>query len=147
MTANKWLREALRLAEAARAEDEVPVGAIVVQRERIVGCGYNRREREQNPLAHAELMAIRDASHTLGSWRLTDCILYVTLEPCPMCLAACQQARLSSVVYAAADPKRGSLEPGLPAASGSANQPPLYRGAGGGAGMRTYPFTVLFVTP
>lgn len=113
-----WLDEALKLAAQAAREDEVPVGAVVVQRsaggERIVGRGYNRREADHNPVAHAEILAITDAAKNIGSWRLIDCDLYVTLEPCPMCLAASQQARVTSVVYGAKDPKGGALSLGYP---------------------------------
>jgi tRNA(adenine34) deaminase len=88
------------------------VGAIDVRDGQIVGEGWNRRESEQDPLGHAELMAIRAAAARLGSWRLTGCELHVTLEPCPMCLAACQQARLTRVIYGTADPKGGALSLG-----------------------------------
>jgi tRNA(adenine34) deaminase len=111
-SADKWMAKALALARKAAAMDEVPVGAVVVHQGRVVGRGYNLRERDQNPLAHAEVQAIRAAARKLKSWRLTDCLLVVTLEPCPMCLAACQQARLSHVVYGAADPKGGALSLG-----------------------------------
>lgn len=107
-----WMSEALALARQAASEDEVPVGAVVVHQGKVIGRGYNRREQDQNPISHAEVAAILEASEALGSWRLLDCILYVTLEPCPMCLAACQQARLSEVVYAAPDPKGGALQLG-----------------------------------
>lgn len=107
------MTEALSLAAQAAAEDEVPVGAVVVRTDpktkitEIVGRGYNRREQDENPIAHAEILAIQDAARTTGHWRLTDCALYVTLEPCPMCLAACQQARVEQVYYGASDPKGG----------------------------------------
>jgi tRNA(adenine34) deaminase len=107
------MQVALELAALAAAEDEVPVGAVVVSPEgQIIGKGYNRREQDQSPLAHAEVLAIADASRALGSWRLIDCTLVVTLEPCPMCLAACQQARVREVVYGATDPKGGALSLG-----------------------------------
>jgi tRNA(adenine34) deaminase len=107
-----FLTEALKLAEQAASEDEVPVGAVVVHQGQIVGRGYNRREQDHNPLAHAEIMAIHEAAQKLKSWRLNDCQLFVTLEPCPMCLAACQQARIAEVVYGAQDPKGGALSLG-----------------------------------
>lgn len=108
-----WMQEALLLARRAAAEDEVPVGAVVISPEgQIVGRGYNLREQICNPVAHAEMLAIQDAAKTLGSWRLTDCLLVVTLEPCPMCLAACQQARVVKVIYGAVDPKGGALSLG-----------------------------------
>lgn len=107
------MAEALEQARLAASEDEVPVGAVVVSGDgRVIGRGRNRREKRQDPLSHAELEAIREASAALGSWRLLDCVLVVTLEPCPMCLAASQQARVSEVVYGAADAKGGALSLG-----------------------------------
>lgn len=108
--------EALALARRAADEDEVPVGAVVVretpQGSEVVGRGWNRREAEQDPLGHAELMALREAARVTGSWRLTDCTLYVTLEPCPMCLGASQQARVRAIRFGATDPKGGALSLG-----------------------------------
>ena len=104
--------QALGLAREAAQENEVPVGAVIVCEGELVGEGYNRREMDQNPCSHAEIEAIIEASGHLGSWRLTECTLYVTLEPCPMCLAACQQARIKEVVYGAVDPKGGALSLG-----------------------------------
>jgi len=112
MTGAKTMATALRLAEKAAALDEVPVGAVVIRRGKIIGRGYNLRERDQNPIAHAEIQAILKAAKKLGSWRLEDCELVVTLEPCPMCLAACQQARITTVTYGASDPKGGALSLG-----------------------------------
>jgi tRNA(adenine34) deaminase len=86
----------------------------VLHDEKIIGRGYNLRETQNNPIAHAEILAIQDAARALGSWRLLDCTLVVTLEPCPMCLAACQQARIKEVVYGATDPKGGALSLGYP---------------------------------
>jgi len=107
-----WIAEALRLARKAADLDEVPVGAVIVHEGKIIGTGHNLRERDQDPLAHAEIRAIEDAAKTLNSWRLIDCTLVVTLEPCPMCLAACQQARVKHVIYGAQDPKGGALSLG-----------------------------------
>jgi tRNA(adenine34) deaminase len=107
-----WMHEALALAKQAAQEDEVPVGAIVIHQGKVIGKGYNRREQQQNPLAHAEILAIQEASQSLKSWRLNDCILVVTLEPCPMCLAASQQSRIREVIYGASDPKGGALSLG-----------------------------------
>lgn len=107
-----FMKQAFFLAEKAASEDEVPVGAVVIRDGMIIGQGYNRREKDQNPLAHAEIMAIQDASRNLSSWRLSECVLVVTLEPCMMCLAACQQARVKEVVYGAKDPKGGALSLG-----------------------------------
>ncbi len=102
------MREAIALAREAAAAGEVPVGAVVVRGEEIVGRGRNRREADKTALAHAELEAIADACRTLGGWRLWQCTLYVTLEPCPMCAGAVINARLPRLVYGAADPKAGS---------------------------------------
>lgn len=111
--AEKFLSQALELARKARALDEVPVGALIINPQgQIIGKGYNLREKQQNPVAHAEVLAIQNAARELGSWRLNDCELFVTLEPCPMCLAACQQARLARVTYGAVDPKGGALSLG-----------------------------------
>jgi tRNA(adenine34) deaminase len=105
--------QALELARKAASEDEVPVGALVLDPEgRIIGSGYNRREQDHDPCSHAEIHAIQAAARHLQSWRLTECTLIVTLEPCPMCLAASQQARLKQVIYAATDPKGGALSLG-----------------------------------
>jgi tRNA(adenine34) deaminase len=97
------------LAEAARAAalGEVPVGAVVVAAGRVVGRGHNRREVDADPLAHAELAAIREAARSLGGWRLLGTTLYVTLEPCAMCAGAIVQSRVERLVYGAADPKAG----------------------------------------
>lgn len=104
----RFMREAIALAREAAAAGEVPVGAVVVRGEEIVGRGRNRREADKTALAHAELEAIADACRTLGGWRLWQCTLYVTLEPCPMCAGAVINARLPRLVYGAADPKAGS---------------------------------------
>lgn len=102
------MREALRLAAEAAAEGEVPVGCVVTLGDEIVGRGRNRRETGKSALAHAELEAIGEACKTLGGWRLWQCTLYVTLEPCPMCAGAIINARIPRVVYGASDPKAGS---------------------------------------
>ncbi|BDR60822.1 tRNA adenosine(34) deaminase TadA [Lactobacillus xylocopicola] len=101
----------LAFAEAKKAQDlhEVPIGAIVVNANgEVVGAGFNHRELDQDATQHAELIAIRQACATLGTWRLLDCSLFVTLEPCPMCAGAIINARLKQVVYGAADPKAGA---------------------------------------
>ncbi len=105
----KYMSEALSLAKRARSEGEVPVGAVVVFENRIIGKGYNRREQLQSALAHAEIMAITEASEKLGSWRLENCELYVTLEPCVMCSGAIVQSRIKKVVFGAEDPKGGGV--------------------------------------
>ena len=102
-----WMQQALALAAAAGADDEVPIGAVVVKDHRVIGVGRNRREKGKNALAHAEIEAIDQACKTLGSWRLHGCTLYVTLEPCPMCMGAIINARVDRVVYGAKDAKAG----------------------------------------
>ena len=100
---------ALALADRAAAMDEVPVGALVVAQDgRVLGSGHNLRERDQDPLAHAELRAIAEAARALGHWRLVDTTMYVTLEPCPMCAGALVNARVGRLVYGCADPKAGA---------------------------------------
>ena len=107
------MNQALDLAREAERDDEVPVGALVLNPEnQVIGRGRNDREGSNDPTGHAEIMAIREACKNLGSWRLEDCLLIVTLEPCPMCLAASHQARLSRIIYAAHDPKGGALSLG-----------------------------------
>jgi len=103
-----FMEEALKLADEAAREGEVPVGCVITLGDRIVGRGRNRREAGKNALAHAELEAIHEACRTLGGWRLWQCTLYVTLEPCPMCAGAIINARIPRVVYGASDPKAGS---------------------------------------
>ena len=109
MKCDIFMKEALALAEKAKREGEVPVGAVVVKGDEIIGRGYNKRETLLSPLAHAEIEAIHEAAKTLGSWRLTDCDLYVTLEPCPMCAGAIINSRISRVFYGAYDNKAGSF--------------------------------------
>lgn len=104
----KYMKAALRLAQKAAEEGEVPVGAVVVCEGRIVGRGRNRRETKKNALHHAEIEAIEKACKKLGGWRLHQCDLYVTLEPCPMCAGAIINARIKTVYYGAPDPKAGS---------------------------------------
>ncbi|RZA15962.1 MAG: nucleoside deaminase [Proteobacteria bacterium] len=108
-TDTAWMRYALSLAEAAALQMEVPVGAIVVHEGRIIGTGINLRESLKQASAHAELLAIEEASRYLGAWRLQNCTLYVTLEPCLMCAGVIYQARLPRVVYGAKDPKGGAV--------------------------------------
>ena len=104
----KWMDAALELAREAYAEGEVPVGCVIVRDGEIVGRGRNRRETGKNALAHAEIEAINDACGNLGGWRLWDCTLYVTLEPCPMCAGAIVNARIPRVVFGASDQKCGA---------------------------------------
>ena len=104
----KWMREALREAERALQNCDVPIGAIAVKQGEIIGRGHNRREADKDPTAHAEIIAIRQAAQALDSWRLDDVTLYCTLEPCAMCAGAMVLARLPRLVYAAIDPKAGA---------------------------------------
>ena len=103
------MREALRLARLAELEDEVPVGAVVVFENRIIGRGYNKREGLSSPTAHAETIAIENAAHTLNSWRLEKCELFVTLEPCIMCSGVIQQSRIQRIYFGSRDPKAGAV--------------------------------------
>jgi len=106
---DRFMALALEEARTAMDHDDVPIGAVVVHEGVVVGKGHNARERDQDPTAHAELIALREAATTLGRWRLTGCALYVTLEPCAMCAGAAVLARLDLVVFAAPDPKAGAV--------------------------------------
>jgi tRNA(adenine34) deaminase len=105
-----FMQQALVEAEQAFAEDEVPVGAVIVHEDRVIAAAHNQREQLHDPTAHAEMVAITQAAEARQSWRLEDCTLYVTLEPCPMCAGAILQARIPLVVYGATDPKAGAAE-------------------------------------
>lgn len=105
-----YMQMALGEAQAAAAEGEVPVGALIVCRDQVIAAAHNQRETLRDPTAHAEMIAITQAAESLGAWRLEGCTLYVTLEPCPMCAGAIVQARLPRVVYGASDPKAGAVE-------------------------------------
>ncbi|WP_010279819.1 tRNA adenosine(34) deaminase TadA [Paenibacillus senegalensis] len=107
MNHEHWMREALQEAKKAEQKKEVPIGAIVVWNDRIIGRGHNLRETSLDPTSHAEMIAIREASEYLQAWRLLDCSLYVTLEPCPMCAGAIVQSRIPRVIYGTPDPKAG----------------------------------------
>lgn len=103
----KYMRAAIREAKKAYALEEVPIGCVIVREEKIIARGYNRRNTDKNTLAHAELSAIKKASKKCGDWRLEDCTMYVTLEPCQMCAGAIIQSRMKKVVIAAKNPKAG----------------------------------------
>lgn len=105
-----FMAEAIALAKKAGQLGEVPIGCVITKDDEIVGRGYNRRETGKTALGHAELMAIEDACRNLGGWRLWQCRMYVTLEPCPMCAGAIINARIPVVVYGAKDPKAGSVD-------------------------------------
>jgi tRNA(adenine34) deaminase len=106
----KWMKRALELAQAAGEAGEVPVGAVIIDvAGKLIAEGENRKERDKDPTAHAEIIAIRAASRVLQDWHLTQCTLYVTLEPCPMCAGAIAHARLGKLVYGLDDPKTGAI--------------------------------------
>lgn len=104
-----FMREALRLAREAAARGDVPVGALVVRDDEIVGVGFNNREADADPTGHAEIVALREACRAADRWRVDGATLYVTLEPCPMCAGALVNARVARLVYGAADPKAGAV--------------------------------------
>ncbi|RCW50724.1 MULTISPECIES: tRNA adenosine(34) deaminase TadA [unclassified Halanaerobium] len=106
----KYMKMALAEARKALEYDEVPIGAVVVCNGKVVGKGFNLREKTQDPTAHAEMIALRKAAEKKVSWRLEDCQLYVTLEPCPMCAGAVLQARIKKLIFAARDPKAGAVK-------------------------------------
>jgi tRNA(adenine34) deaminase len=105
-----YMRLALDEARQAFAEDEVPIGAIVTYEGRVIAAAHNQREQLHDPTAHAEMIAITQAAAARGDWRLERCVLYVTLEPCPMCAGAILQSRVPTVVYGATDPKAGAVQ-------------------------------------
>jgi tRNA(adenine34) deaminase len=104
----KWMQRAFELAEKAKSHDEVPVGAVIVFENQIIGEGWNQPISSSDPTAHAEIMALRDAGNNIGNYRLPNTTMYVTLEPCVMCAGAIVHARLEKLVYAAGDPKTGA---------------------------------------
>ncbi len=103
----KFMKEAIKQAKKAYALDEVPIGCVIVREDKIIARGYNRRNTDKNTLAHAELAAIKKASKKTGDWRLEDCTMYITLEPCQMCAGAIVQSRVKKVVVGAMNPKAG----------------------------------------
>jgi len=105
----KYMKMALAEARKAYQRAEVPIGAVVVCNDQVVGRGFNLREQTQDPTSHAEMIALREAAENEASWRLEDCQLYVTLEPCPMCAGAILQSRIKRLVYGASDPKAGAV--------------------------------------
>lgn len=102
-----YMKEALKAAQDAYDAGEVPIGAVIVHNGEIIGRGFNIRNTEGNPLCHAEIIAINEAAHFMGDWRIEECTMYVTVEPCPMCAGAIVQARIPRVVYGAKNPKAG----------------------------------------
>ncbi|WP_248663058.1 tRNA adenosine(34) deaminase TadA [Fuchsiella alkaliacetigena] len=104
-----YMKLALREAQKAYSKAEVPIGAVIVRDEKVIARAHNLKEKLQDPTAHAEILAIKEACSNLGSWRLTDSTLYVTIEPCPMCAGALVQARVEQLVFGAADPKAGAV--------------------------------------
>lgn len=109
MNNEKWMKEAIKQAKKAAQKDEVPIGCVIVKDDQIIARAYNKREMKQCSTAHAEILAIEKACKKLGSWRLEDCDLYVTLEPCPMCSGAIIQSRIQNVIFGAYDPKGGCM--------------------------------------
>lgn len=107
MINEKYMREALKEAKKASRIGEVPIGCVIVYQDKIIGRGYNKRNKNKTTLAHAELIAIQKASKAMGDWRLEDCTMYVTLEPCQMCAGAIVQARMKKVVVGTMNPKAG----------------------------------------
>ena len=105
----KYMKAAMKQAKKAAAIEEVPIGCVIVYEDKIIGRGYNKRNLKKNTLAHAEIIAMNKASKVIGDWRLEDCTMYVTLEPCPMCAGAVINARLSTVIYGAKEPRSGSV--------------------------------------
>ena len=104
-----YMQKALEQARIAESMDEVPIGAVVVHQGRLIGAAHNQRQMLHDPTAHAEMLAITQAAEALGDWRLLDCALYVTLEPCPMCAGAIVNARIPWVIFGATDPKAGAV--------------------------------------
>jgi tRNA(adenine34) deaminase len=102
------MRLALREAARALEHEDVPIGAVVVREGEVIGSGHNEREVREDPTAHAEMIALREAARALGSWRVLDAVMYVTLEPCPMCAGAIVHARIPRVIFGATDPKGGA---------------------------------------
>jgi len=123
----KHMRLALDEAQKAFVKAEVPVGAIIVKDGEVIGRGHNQREQQQLSKAHAEMLAIEDASRNTGTWRLEDCTMYVTLEPCPMCAGAIIQSRINTVVYGTEDHKNGSRASGINVFSGNYSHKVLVR--------------------
>ena len=111
MTLEMWMREAIAQAQLALQADEVPIGAIVVHEptNEVIGRGHNRRQLDADPTAHAEILAMREAAKNIGDWRLIDCVMIVTLEPCPMCAGAMVNARIPRLIYGCPDPKAGAV--------------------------------------
>jgi len=110
--AERWMAEALQLAHEAMAHDEVPIGCVVIHEPtgRVIGRGFNRRETDCDPSGHAEIVAMREAGKALSSWRLDECTLVVTLEPCAMCAGAMVNARVARLIYGCDDPKAGAVK-------------------------------------
>lgn len=124
----KYMRAAIAMAQRAAKKDEVPVGAVIVRNGNIISRAYNLRETKKDPLAHAELLAIRKAARKLRGWRLEGCTLYVTLEPCPMCAGAVVNSRIEEVVFGTYDPKAGAFGTMYDLAEGKLNHKPKITG-------------------
>ena len=143
-----FMRLALREAEQALEHDDVPIGAVVVHEGEVIGAGHNERELRADPTAHAEMIALREAARALGSWRVLDSVMYVTLEPCAMCAGAIVLARVPRVVFGAADPKAGAAGSVLERARrATAQPPPAGRGRAARRGVRRPAAGVLRAAP
>ncbi len=126
----RFMAAALEEARKAGRRGEVPVGAILTRRDEILARGGNRREVEHDPAGHAEILVLREAGRLLGDWRLEECTLYVSLEPCPMCLEACRQARIDLIVWAASDPRMGACGGAIDLAEDPRSGPPIAQRGG-----------------
>lgn len=109
MTDREYMEFALTEAAEAEKEGEIPIGAVLVWKDRIIAAAHNRRENDRDPTAHAEILVLRKGAHRLGRWRLTECTLYVTIEPCAMCAGAIMNSRISRLVYGAPDDRAGGI--------------------------------------
>lgn len=128
MSDEEYMRIAIDEANAASAMDEVPIGALIVRDDQIIARAHNMRETDRSPLSHAEILAIQQASQHLGGWRLLDCTLYVTLEPCPMCAGASINARIPRIVFGAYDKKAGAFGTLYDLSEGKLNHKPQITG-------------------
>jgi tRNA(adenine34) deaminase len=124
----RFMRMALTMAERAKKKDEVPVGAVIVQNGKVLAHACNMREKNKNPMAHAEILAIQKAAKKLGGWRLPNCSIYVTLEPCPMCAGAIINARIDNVYFGAYDSKAGAFGSLYNLSEGKLNHTPSVTG-------------------
>lgn len=128
MNDEMWMQKAIEYAKRAEACNEVPVGALIVRGDRLIAAAFNTKEHSKDPTDHAEMQAIRQAARALGGWRLCDCTLYATLEPCPMCAGAAVLARIPRIVFGAYDKKAGALGTVYNLSEGKLNHTPVIKG-------------------